>query len=91
MIGENVCVQEGVCIETTNGSDKAPRIGNNVFIGSGAKIIGDIEVANDVAIGAGAVVVKSITETGTTWAGVPARKISNDNSHSNLSSYLNLD
>lgn len=91
LIGENCRIQEGVCIGATNGSDKAPRIGNNVFIGSGAKIIGDIEIADDVAIGAGAVVVKSIIEPGTTWAGVPARKISNNNSHSNLSPLLNLD
>lgn len=91
VIGENCRIQEGICIGTTNGSDKAPRIGNNVFIGSGAKIIGDIEIADDVAIGAGAVVVKSITEPGTTWAGVPARKVSNTNSHSNLSPLLNLD
>lgn len=91
LIGENCRIQEGVCIGATNGSDKAPRIGNNVFIGSGAKIIGDIEIADDVAIGAGAVVLKSITEPGTTWAGVPAIKISNNNSHSNLSPLLNLD
>ena len=91
VIGKNCRVQEGVCIGSTNGSDCAPRIGNNVFIGSGAKIIGDIEIADDVAIGAGAVVVKSITEPGTTWTGVPARKVSNTNSHSNLSPLLNLD
>lgn len=84
VIGENCRIQEGVCIGSTNGSDRAPRIGNNVFIGSGAKIIGDIEIANDVAIGAGAVVVKSIKEPGTTWGGVPAKKLSNDNSRSNL-------
>ena len=90
VIGKNCRVQEGVCIGSTNGSDRAPRIGNNVFIGSGAKIIGDIEIADDVAIGAGAVVVKSITEPGTTWAGVPAKKVSDCNSHSNLSPLLNL-
>lgn len=91
VIGENCRIQEGVCIGSTNGSDKAPRIGNNVFIGSGAKIIGDIEIADDVAIGAGAVVIKSITEPGTTWAGVPAKKVSDCNSHSNLSPLLRLD
>ena len=90
VIGENCRVQEGVCIGSTNGSDCAPRIGNNVFIGSGAKIIGNIEIADDVAVGAGAVVVKSITEPGTTWAGVPARKVSDCNSHSNLSPMLKL-
>ena len=91
VIGENCRVHEGVCIGTTNGSNNAPRIGNNVFIGSGAKIIGDIKIADDVAIAAGAVVVKSITEPGTTWAGVPAKKVSNQSSHSNLSPLLKLD
>ena len=90
VIGENCRIQEGVCIGSTNGSDRAPRIGNNVFIGSGAKIIGDIEIADDVAIGAGAVVVKSITEAGTTWAGNPARKISENDSHCNLCPALKL-
>ena len=36
------------------------------------------------AIGAGAVVTKDILEPGTTWAGVPARKISDRDSHNNL-------
>lgn len=87
-VGKNCRIHEGVNIGATNGSDKAPVIGNNVFIGTGAKIIGDITIVDNVAIGANAVVVKSITEPGTTWAGVPARKVSSNNSHSNLSPYL---
>lgn len=83
-IGKNCRIQEGVNIGSTSGKSDAPQIGNNVFIGSGAKIIGKITIADDVAIGAGAVVVKSIVETGITVAGVPARKVSNHNSHSNL-------
>lgn len=87
-IGENCRIHEGVNIGATNGSDKAPAIGNNVFIASGAKIIGDISIADDVCIGANAVVIKSITEPGTTWGGVPAKKISDNDSHSNLSKLL---
>ena len=87
-VGKNCRIHEGVNIGATNGSEKAATIGNNVFIGTGAKIIGEITIADDVAIGANAVVVKSITEPGTTWAGVPARKISSNNSHSNLSPQL---
>ncbi len=89
-VGVNCRIHEGVTIGATSGSKKAPIIGDNVFIGTGAKIIGDITIANDVCIGANAVVVKSITEPGTTWAGVPAKKISNNNSHSSLSKYLSL-
>lgn len=90
-IGKNCRIQEGTNIGTTNGSDEAPIIGNNVFIGTGAKIIGNISIADNVCIGAGAVVVKSIEEQGTTWGGVPARLISNNSSRSNLSQELNLD
>ena len=46
-----------------------------MYIGSGAKIIGDIKIASNTVIGAGAVVVKSIEEENTTWAGVPAKMI----------------
>lgn len=87
-VGRNCRIQEGVNIGATSGSDKAAVIGDNCFIGSGAKIIGAVRIADDVAIGAGAVVTKSITEPGTTWAGVPARKISDHSSHSNLSTAL---
>ena len=83
-IGDNCRILDGVNIGATNGIEKAPQIGNNVFIASGAKLMGDITIADDVAIGANAVVIKSITEPGTTWAGVPARKISNNSSRSNL-------
>lgn len=87
-IGKNCRIHEGVNIGATNGSTSAPQIGDNVFIGTGAKIIGDISIANDVAIGANAVVVKSITEDGVTYGGIPAKKISSNNSHSNLSPTL---
>ncbi len=87
-IGKNCRIQECVNIGATNGSTEAPKIGDNVFIGSGARIIGDITVANDVAIGANAVVVKSVMEDGITVGGVPAKKISNNNSHSNLNKKL---
>lgn len=83
-IGENCRIHQGVTIGSTNGSKQAAKIGNNVFIGAGAKLIGDITIADDVAIGANAVVTHSIYEKGTTWGGCPARKISNNNSHSQL-------
>jgi len=87
-VGKNCRIHEGVNIGATNGSMNAPVIGNNVFIATGAKIIGDITVADDVAIGANAVVVKSIEQSGVTYGGVPAKKISDNNSHSNLSPYI---
>ncbi|RZL47243.1 MAG: serine acetyltransferase [Pedobacter sp.] len=41
---------------------KAPKIGNNVDIGSGVTIIGNIEIGNNVMIGAGAVITKSVPD-----------------------------
>ena len=75
-------VGPGAVIGKNNGG--FPIIGDNVYIGAGAKIVGDIHIADDVAIGAGAVVVKSIEEKGTTWGGVPAKKISDRDSRANL-------
>lgn len=86
-VGKNCRIHEGVTLGATNGS-LGPKLGNNVFIGSGAKLIGGITIADDVAIGANAVVVKSIPEPGTTWAGNPARKISDHDSHANLNPRL---
>ncbi len=82
-VGDNCRIHEGVTIGATNGQASAPKIGNNCFIGSGAKIIGDIEIGNNVAIGAGAVVVNNVGDN-VTIGGVPAKIISNNDSSSNI-------
>lgn len=81
-IGEN-CELHGNCIIGNKGRGEGelhilgccPVIGNNVEIGAGAIVIGEIKIANDVTIGANAVVVHSIKEPDCTIAGIPARKI----------------
>ena len=88
VIGENFKCHAGVNIGATNGSYRSATIGNNVYAGPGVKIVGDISIADDVVLGAGAVVVKSIEEKGTTWGGVPAKKISDNDSRVHLSSLL---
>lgn len=87
-VGRNCRLQEGVTIGATGGSHDAAVIGDNCYFGSGAKVIGAVTIADDVAVGAGAVVMKDITEPGTTWAGVPAGKISDRDSHCNLCAAL---
>ncbi len=82
-IGNNCRIHEGVTIGATNGSSNAPVLDDNVFIGSGAKLIGSIHICSDVQIAANAVVVKDIDQVGT-WGGVPARLISENNSSLNL-------
>ena len=84
-IGANCRIHEGVTIGATNGSSKAAIIGDNVFIGSGAKIIGEVRISSNVAIAANAVVVRDvICENGCTVGGVPAKIISSNNSISNM-------
>lgn len=76
-IGANCKIMSDVTIGA-HGSysfNGAPQIGNRVFIGSGARVLGKIRIADDVVIGANAVVTKDILEPGTTWGGIPARKI----------------
>lgn len=82
-LGKYCRIQEGVTIGATDGSKKAPQIGDYVYIGSGAKIIGDISIKDHSQIAAGAVVVKDATEVGT-YGGVPAKIISSNDSSCNL-------
>lgn len=55
-----------------------------MFIATGAKVIGQVFVADNVAIAANAVVIRDIDEPGTTWGGIPAKKISDNDSSSNM-------
>ena len=57
-----------------NGCSNGPKIGNNVFIGAGAKVLGDIRIGDNVKIGANAVVINDIPD-GATAVGVPAKII----------------
>ncbi len=76
-IGTNCRIHAGVNIGTQAGATfQAPKIGDNVYIGPGAKIFGPIQIAGGIAIGANSVVNKSFTEPDISIAGVPARKIS---------------
>lgn len=75
-IGKNCRLHIGVNIGTAPGcSDACPIIGDDVYIGPGAKLYGRITVASGIMIGANAVVTKSFTEENICIAGVPARKI----------------
>ncbi len=73
-IRANCRIHSGVNIGVAKGGVVAPRIGDNVYIGPGAKLFGDIRIGDGVAIGANAVVTKSF-ESGVTIVGVPARVI----------------
>lgn len=83
VIGCNCRIHEGVTLGATNKSFMAPILGDNVFIGSGAKIIGNVHIASNTQIAANAVVIKDIEQVGT-WGGVPAKLISANDSSLNL-------
>ncbi|WP_300409029.1 acyltransferase [Lagierella sp.] len=51
-------------------------IGNNVFIGAGAKVLYDVKIGNNVIIAAGALVNRDIPSN-SIYGGIPARKIGN--------------
>lgn len=55
-----------------------PQIRNDVIMGVGSVVLGNISIADGVAIGANAVVTKSVEETNIAVAGVPAHKVSNN-------------
>lgn len=71
-IGKDLRIHVGVNIGEKDGF---PVIGNNVFIGPGAKIFGAIKIADNCKIGANAVVNKSFTDAGVTLIGVPAHQV----------------
>jgi len=70
--GRNVFLEHQVTI----GAEKqqAPVLGDDIFIGAGAKIIGSISVGNQSKVGANAVVTKDVPE-GATVVGIPAKVV----------------
>jgi serine O-acetyltransferase len=72
-IGQNCSIISNVTIGMRN-KWEFPEIGDDVFIGAGARILGGIRVGNGAIIGANAVVIQDVPD-GTTAAGVPARII----------------
>jgi serine O-acetyltransferase len=70
-IGANLRIHADTNIGRTNG--KAPVIGNNCYIGPGAKLYGGITLGNDIVVGANSVVNKSFVNDNIAIAGCPAR------------------
>ena len=78
-IGSNATIYHGVTLGALEvnfaySSAMRPTIGNNVLIGSGAKILGGITVGDNVRVGANAVVLDSVPSN-TLAVGVPAKII----------------
>jgi serine O-acetyltransferase len=76
VIGDDCLIRHGVTLGNTGYDDPfgAPRVGNRVQIGAGAKLLGRITVGDDVIIGANAVVVHDVPSNAAV-GGVPARPL----------------
>ncbi len=75
-IGENVTLYQDVTLGGTGieRGKRHPTLGNNVVVGAGAKVLGNITIGNNVKIGAGSVVVHSVPDNSTV-VGVPGEII----------------
>lgn len=72
IIGDRVHILQNVTIGGKNGT--FPDIGNDVLIGAGAVILGDVKVGNAAVIGANALVLEDVP-AGAVVGGIPAKRI----------------
>jgi serine O-acetyltransferase len=81
VLGADCNISQGVTIGVSGRGDSrgVPTIGDRVYIGANAVVAGNIAIGNDSVIAACSLVTQAV-EAGTTVAGVPAVKISNNNS-----------
>ena len=73
-IGDNCTIYQGVTLGGT-GKDmgkRHPTLGNNVMIGSGAKVLGPIKIGDNARVAANSVVLKEVPENSTV-VGIPGR------------------
>jgi serine O-acetyltransferase len=79
-IGNDVLMYQNVTLGGTGkeAGKRHPTIGNDVVIGTGAKILGNIRVGDHVKVGAGSVVVRSVPDHSTV-VGVPGRVVGDAN------------
>jgi serine O-acetyltransferase len=76
VIGDNVTLYQGVTLGGTSHrrAKRHPTLGDNVVVGVGAQLIGDITIGENTKVGAGSVVVSSVPANATV-VGVPGRVV----------------
>ena len=79
IVGDDVTIYQGVTLGGTSLQRKKrhPTLGNNVVVGSGAAVLGDITIGDNVKIGANSVVVKDVPPNSTV-VGIPGRVVLQD-------------
>jgi serine O-acetyltransferase len=73
-IGAHCVIGTNVTVGGKSGYYEVPIIGDNVYIATGAKVLGPIAIGNNVTIGANAVVINSVPDNAIV-AGIPAKII----------------
>jgi serine O-acetyltransferase len=79
VVGDDVTLYQGVTLGGT-GKEKGkrhPTLGNNISIGSGAKLLGNITIGDNCRVGAGSVVLRSVPAN-STIVGVPGHIVLRD-------------
>lgn len=74
-IGENCKLHGDNCIGNDGKTLDSPVLGNNIRLGVGTKVIGNVKLADNITIAAGSIVIKSCEITGAVLAGVPAKVV----------------
>ncbi len=79
VVGDDVYLYHGVTLGGTSSErgKRHPTLGNDVIVGAGAKILGDILIGDGARVGANAVVVQPVG-AGVTVVGIPARPVERD-------------
>lgn len=76
IIGDDVLLYQGVTLGGTGNEHgkRHPTLGNNIVVGAGAKVLGNIQIGDNSRIGAGSVVIDHVPENSTV-IGVPGRVV----------------
>ncbi|MBL8237940.1 MAG: serine O-acetyltransferase [Bryobacterales bacterium] len=75
-VGDDVLIYQGVTLGGTGkeSGKRHPTLGNNVVVGGGAKVLGNIKIGDHARIGAGSVVIHSVPENSTV-VGIPGKVV----------------
>lgn len=74
IVGDGVLIYQGVTLGGTGkeSGKRHPTLGENVVVGAGAKILGNITIGNNVRVGAGSIVLRDVPDYSTV-VGIPGR------------------
>lgn len=75
IIGENCLIGQGITIGGRNGLKEVPVIENNVYLGAGCRILGNVKIASNNIIAPNSIVTKNIEMSYTVCGGVPSKVI----------------